>query len=263
MQWSNVIKDEIAKLKPIRIDQTLPQRLISLIDLTSLNESDTENDIAKLFEKARTSFGSVACVCVYPKFAALAATEFAHTNIKTATIANFPQGETALDEVLIEIADALEAGAQEIDVVFPYSRYLAGEKQYAHQFISACKAACGDDVLLKVILETGVLHDPAIIADAAYDALTSGADFIKTSTGKVAEGATLEAAAVMLLVIKHAQAQLKRPLGLKVSGGIREMEQAAQYVALADTIMGCDWVKREHFRIGASKLVDAMIKYMG
>ncbi|SRR5579883_448150 len=260
MNWSEVIKEHIDALKPINIDQTLFYKLIPLIDLTSLNDTDTESSIAAFCEKATTPYGQVAAVCVYPQFVRLVADQFAGTPVTTATVANFPQGSESLEATLVEIGQALQEGAQEIDVVFPYHRYLAGEQQYAHQFIVACKAACGEDVLLKVILETGILKDPAIIADASLEAFTAGADFIKTSTGKIAEGATLEAAATMLLAIQHATPQLKRPLGLKISGGIREVSQAAQYLELADYIMGRDWASPKTFRIGTSKLVDEIIK---
>lgn len=157
--------------------------------------------------------------------------------------------------MLLEIGRALEDGAQEIDVVFPYERYLAGERQYAQTFVSTCKAACGS-AALKVILETGALSDVTLIADAGYDVLAAGADFVKTSTGKINEGATLEAAATLLLVVKHISSQLHRPVGVKVSGGIRKIEDAIAYVELADSIMGREWVTPATFRIGASKLVD-------
>lgn len=260
MQWSEAIKEHIQALKPVKISVALVQRIMGLIDLTSLNETDTEASVAAFSEKAKTPFGHVAAVCVYPQFAQLVTDIFAGTPIKTATVANFPEGNTPLDEVLIEIGRALEDGVQEIDVVFPYSRYLAGERQYAQTFVMSCKAACGDDVTLKVILETGALSDTTIIADASYDALTAGADFIKTSTGKIATGASFEAAATILLVIRHLNPQLGRYAGIKISGGIRELQQAAQYVELADNIMGRDWVTSKTFRIGASKLVDEMVK---
>jgi deoxyribose-phosphate aldolase len=256
MHWSEAINEHIQTLKPVEVTPALMQRILPLIDLTSLNETDTEESIAVFCEKAKSPFGHVAAVCVYPKFIRLVATEFAGTPIKAATVVNFPEGSAPLESVLIEISRALQDGAQEIDVVFPYSRYLAGERQYAHTFVESCKAACGDNVLLKVILETGALGDPAIIADAAYDALSAGADFVKTSTGKISEGATLEAAATLLLVIRHASSQLRREIGLKVSGGIKNLQQAAQYIELADQIMGRDWVTKDTFRIGASKLVD-------
>jgi deoxyribose-phosphate aldolase len=140
---------------------------------------------------------------------------------------------------------------------------LAGERHYAKDYIETCKAACGETITLKVILETGALNDPALIADACFDVFSVGADFVKTSTGKISEGATLEAAATMLLVIKHMQPQVKHTLGLKVSGGIREVQQAAQYVELADAILGRDWVTPQTFRIGASKLIDALVMLSG
>jgi len=229
-----------------------------LLDYTSLNDDDTDASVAAFFEKAQTPFGYVAAVCVYPRFVSLAATQFADLPVKVATVANFPEGADKLESVLIEIGRALENGAQEIDVVFPYTRYLAGERKYAHTFVEACKDVCGDDVLLKVILETGALGETTIIADACYDVLAAGADFVKTSTGKIATGATLEAAATMLLVIRHIQPQLKHTVGFKAAGGIRSLEQAAQYIELADQIMGRDWVTADTFRIGASKLVDTL-----
>lgn len=262
MQWAEVVREMTETIKPVKSSIPLLQRMLSLVDLTSLNATDTETSIAAFCEKAQLSFGHVAAVCVYPQFVRLVAAQFAGTTIKVATVANFPEGNASLETVLLEIGAALQEGAEEIDVVFPYLRYLAGEQQYAHTFVAACKAACGDNVTLKVILETGALLDPAIIADAALEALTAGADFIKTSTGKIAEGATLEAAATMLLVIKHALPQLKRNVGIKISGGVRDIQQAAQYMQLADNIMGREWVEPATFRIGASKLVDEIMKGM-
>lgn len=258
MQWSEAIQSEVDALQPVPVDMALKRRLYSLLDLTSLNENDTEAGIAAMLEKADTYLGHVAAVCLYPPFVPLAVNRLAGTSIKTATVVNFPEGSSSLDDVLAEINTSLQSGAQEIDLVFPYNRYLAGEQHYTHQFIATAKAACGD-ATLKIILETGALVDAAIIADAAYTALAAGADFIKTSTGKIAEGATLEAAATMLLVIRHTEPQVKHRLGFKVSGGVRTIEQAAQYVQLADRIMGRDWVTPQTFRIGASKLADELL----
>lgn len=259
MQWSEAITEYIQALKPVKKSPELIKRIISLIDFTSLNATDTEASIAAFCEQAQTAYGHVAAVCIYPQFVRLAAAQFAGTPIKVATVVNFPEGNDKLESVLIAIGRALQDGAQEIDVVFPYTRYLAGERQYAHTFVTACKAACGDDVCLKVILETGALNDFGIIADASYDVLAAGADFIKTSTGKIVKGATLETAATMLLVIRHITAQLKHSVGLKVSGGIGKLESAVQYIELADSILGRDWVTADTFRIGASKLVAEMI----
>ncbi len=259
MQWAEAIEAHLSALKPVTENMALLRRVYSLVDLTSLNDNDTDSSIAKLCEKAQSSLGHVAAVCIYPAFVPMVSSSFARTKVKTATVVNFPEGGESLENVLVEINDALLAGANEIDVVFPYARYLAGEQHYAHHFVQACKAACGDQALLKVILETGALNDVAIIADAAYTALAAGADFIKTSTGKIPEGASLEAAAVMLMVIKHTEPQVKHRLGVKISGGVRTIQQAAQYVELADIIMGRDWVTPETFRIGASQLVDALL----
>ncbi len=263
MQWIEKVNGYIQALKPINLRPEVVQRILSLVDLTSLNEEDTEESIAAFCEKADMPLGHVAAVCVYPRFIRLVADNFTGTKIKAATVANFPTGNATLEDVLIEINNAIDDGAEEIDLVFPYSRYLAGDRQYAQTFVSTCKVACGDDVTLKVILETGALNDLAIIADAAFDVLTAGADFIKTSTGKIHEGATLEAVATILLVVQHLSKQLPHRLGVKVSGGVRTLEQAARYVELADAIMGRAWVNAATFRIGASKLVDEVRDFQG
>ncbi len=260
MQLADAVKDAIKNLQPVEKSIPLMQRILGLIDLTSLNNNDTEAGIAAFCEKAQLMFGHVAAVCVYPRFVRLVAAQFANTPVKTATVVNFPEGDASLETVLLEIGAALEDGAEEIDVVFPYARYLGGDDEYARSFIEACKAACGEKVKLKVILETGMLVDLNMIASASHVALISGADFIKTSTGKVEQGATLEAAAAMLFVIRELQPRLQRTIGIKISGGVRDIEQAAMYVELADHIMGRDWVNATTFRIGASKLVDEMIK---
>lgn len=254
MEWSEVIDEQIDQLGPIKVDALLVQKIVSLLDYTSLNDSDTEESIAFFCEQANTVYGPVAGICVYPQFVRLVKAS-CHPPIKTVTVGNFPEGTTSLETVLIEINQALENGADEIDVVFPYLRYLAGERNYAQDFVSACKAACGTSMTLKVILETSALGDIAIIADAGHDVLAAGADFVKTSTGKSGAGATLEAATTLLLVIKHMSAKNKRVIGLKVSGGIKEIEQAGKYIELAERIMGKKWVTPHTFRIGASQLM--------
>lgn len=261
MEWSEVINEHIEKLTPIDITPPLVQTIISVLDYTSLNATDTDESIADLCEQASTSQGCVAGVCVYRRFVRLVKAS-CPAPIKAVTVANFPDGTSSLERVLIEINQALEDGADEIDVVFPYHRYLAGERHYALDFISACKAACGTSLVLKVILETSALGDISLIADAGHDALMAGADFLKTSTGKQGAGASLEAAATLLLVIRHMNSKLKRPIGLKVSGGIREIEQAAKYLQLAEKIMGKKWVNPHTFRIGASQLLTKLVTWV-
>jgi deoxyribose-phosphate aldolase len=260
MQWYEAVEEHLQSLKPVKINQAFIQRLISLLDLTSLKGAQTSFEIAAFFEKAQSPLGHVAAVCIHPSYVRQAVSQFANTSIAVASVANFPEGNAALETVLIEIGRLIQDGAQEIDVVFPYQRYLSGERQYAHTFVESCKAVCGTNVTLKVILETGALSDPTIIADASYDVLSAGADFIKTSTGQALEGVTLNAAATILLVIKHISTQVKYPIGFKVSGGIRDIQQAAQYVELADQMMGQHWVTPANFRIGASYLMDTLLK---
>lgn len=240
----------------------LASKILSLLDLTSLNDSDTDASIELLCQRAVTPFGHVAAVCVYPQFVRTAARVLAGSPVKIATVANFPQGTDLLETVVASIQQSIEHGAQEIDVVFPYSDYLSKKVEPVRQFIQTCKETCGNNILLKVILETGALQDSQIIADASRDVLLAGADFLKTSTGKIPVGATLPAATVMMMTIKEMTAELNRSLGFKAAGGIRTIEQASQYIALANQIMGPDWVVPQTVRIGASQLLDAVLSLL-
>lgn len=237
-------------------NKTVQPNIISLLDLTSLNDADDKTSIDALCSKAITNEGSVAAICVYPRFVKQVACHpeacSLRRRISIATVINFPQGNDSLEKVINDMANAIQDGAQEIDVVFPYQLFMQGNKTAAENFIRECKKSCGSSVLLKVILETGVLLDSTLISAASRCALIAGADFLKTSTGKVAIGATPEAARIMLLVIKEMTPQLNRPLGFKASGGIRTREQVMQYINIASEIMGTNWVTSEHFRIGTS-----------
>lgn len=259
MDWDKAIKDYIATLAPVRVNAEVLQKIVQLMDLTSLNESDTESTISVLCEKAKTPFGHVAAICTYPAFVRLTAAEFSGTPIKIVTVANFPTGTAPIETVLLEIGQALEDGAQEMDIVFPYENFLAGKRGDTQEFVASCKAACGKKVVLKMILETGKLQTVRNIADASRLCFEAGADFIKTSTGKNAPGATLEAVATMLFAVREMTTRLNKCLGVKVSGGIRELEQAAQYILLAEKIMGPTWVCSQTFRLGSSQLINEII----
>lgn len=230
-------------------------QLYSLIDLTSLNDTDNAEVISALCQKAILPKAHVAAVCIYPQFIEQAKKILSKTPVKIATVVNFPDGTNSLDDVVGEIKTSIQHGADEIDVVFPYSLYLQGHKEEAYNFIRTCKATCGEKILLKVILETGALEDSATITEVSYNVCHAGADFLKTSTGKIAIGATIEAAEAMLQTIK----KIPRPIGFKVSGGVRTIDQAMQYVELAAHIMGEKWVTPQHVRIGASQLADSII----
>jgi deoxyribose-phosphate aldolase len=249
----NQINTALDSLEAIAPTPQWLKRIRSLMDLTSLNSADTVESIATLCEKAVTANGHVAAVCVYPEFVAEVAATLKGTPVKVATVANFPLGTDYMQDVLVSISNAIALGANEIDVVFPYERYLGGERALIKDFVRDCKKACGS-VTLKVILETGILHKPSLIADASKAVIEAGADFIKTSTGKAEEGATLVAAAAILCTIK----EMQMPVGLKVSGGIREVKDALEYIDLANKIMGYQWVSPERFRIGASQLIDRL-----
>lgn len=233
------------------------KKILTAIDLTSLNLDDTRETIIQLCQKSKTALGSVAAVCIYPNFIEIAKNILGpHSMVKIATVCNFPSGQAALPDVLIEIKNAIKAGADEIDLVMPYHDFLAGKYQYVHDFIATSKKNC-DDKLLKVILETGALQDSHLIARASRDCILAGADFIKTSTGKIATNATLPAAEIMLTTIRDLN--LDRTVGFKAAGGIRTLDQALQYLQLAENMMGVDWVSPRTFRIGASQLINAFI----
>jgi deoxyribose-phosphate aldolase len=230
--------------------KNIEKKIFSLLDLTSLQESDNAVSIAALCQKAQEHLGQVAAVCVYPQFVSEAFSQIRGTSIKVASVANFPHGEDNIDLISASILQSVADGATEIDMVFPYRDYLRGKKSSALGVVSTCKKLLGRDIALKVILETGVIGNLSIIERLSDELIAEGADFLKTSTGKVSVGATIEAAAVMLSSIKKSGSAV----GFKAAGGIRTIEQAMQYIGLAEDIMGAEWVTSEHFRIGTSGL---------
>lgn len=260
MEWSNDIEAIIKHVPEQPISVAMVRQIVSVLDYTRLEPTDSESEIASFCQKAENVYGKVAAVCVLPSFIQMAKHVLDAKGIPVATVANFPLGTEPLDQVLSDIKQALQIGAEEIDVVFPYQRYLNGEHQYARQFVEACKIAA-DNKKLKVIIETGAFHDLAVIAEVANDALIAGADFIKTSTGKGLPGATVEAVATMALIVKKLQPELQRPLGLKVSGGVKEIKQAAHYMSLVQHILGEQYLTARTFRIGASHLMDQLLHF--
>jgi deoxyribose-phosphate aldolase len=225
------------------------RRALPLVDLTSLNEDDTPERIAALCEQAVTPQGNVAAVCVYAPFVRQCVEALRGTGVRVATVANFPAGGLDVAAVRAEIEAELADGADEIDVVLPYRAYADGDREGALEVIHTAREATGRTTL-KVILETGRLEDPVLIRAAGSDALSAGADFLKTSTGKLQPGATLEAAGPMLEVIRAAGRG-----GFKASGGVRTAEDAGRYLELADEELGPDWVTPQTFRFGASSLL--------
>ncbi len=178
--------------------------------------------------------------------------------VRIATVVNFPRGEDDAETVVEAIRAALAAGADEIDLVFPWRELRAGNDEPGRRLVSAAREACGEHVL-KVILETGELTEADLIRRAARIAIESGADFLKTSTGKVPVNATPEAVRILLEAIRDSG----RDVGCKVSGGIRTTRQAREYLGLAARIMGPDWISPSHFRFGASGLLDDLMATLG
>lgn len=230
------------------------ERIFSLLDLTRLFEADDEKNIIALCERAVRGKAHVAAVCIYPEWVATAKRVLKNTPVNIATVANFPLGTDSLSQVLETIQQVKNAGADEVDIVFPYQQYLQGDALLPMDFISACKKAC-DGLTLKIILESGAIPTIAQLIEMSEMAIHAGADFLKTSTGKIPQGATLMAAEHILNVIKK---ESQYDVGFKVSGGVRTPQQACQYIELAEQLLGSDWVTPRHFRIGASQLVDEL-----
>lgn len=230
------------------------QRILSLIDLTNLNDDCTEDNVVELCSRAQGEFGNTAAVCVWPRFVNLCASILRGTSIKVATVVNFPHGGTDVADVVATTIATLDAGADEIDLVLPYQSMITGDEAQVLSMLQAVREVVHAPDHLKVILETGELINPERIRRASELAIKSGADFIKTSTGKSKISATPEAVTTMLQVIRDSE----RPVGLKPSGGIRTVAEAQQYLDLADAIMGPQWATPQTFRFGASGLLDAV-----
>lgn len=223
---------------------------LQCLDLTSLNDNDTPADIAALCQRAQTPYGSVAAVCVWPRFVALARSLLPNS-IPVAAVANFPTGALDVQSALSDCEQIIQAGGNEVDVVLPYHALMNGKTLECADFLAQVRAAC-KGVRLKVIIESGELKAPELIAQASRLALHAGADFIKTSTGKTPVSATPEAAKIMLREI-IAQGNTA---GFKASGGIRSVADAQLYLSLVADALGADALTAQRFRFGASGLLN-------
>jgi deoxyribose-phosphate aldolase len=231
------------------------RRALSCLDLTSLNEADTEADIARLCQRATGPFGPTAAVCVWPRLAAFARRELP-TEVAVAAVANFPDGSADTARAVADTRAIVDAGAQEVDVVIPYRQLDA-----APALLAAVRRAC-EGLLLKVILETGELADAQQVALACRIALEAGADFLKTSTGKVRVNATPQAARALLQAIA-ADPTAQARVGFKPAGGIRTVADAQVYLSLVRGILGDTALSPRRFRIGASGLLDDIEAVLG
>ncbi|WP_305843566.1 deoxyribose-phosphate aldolase [Photobacterium leiognathi] len=244
--------------------KTAALRALKLMDLTTLNDDDTDAKVIELCKNAKTVVGNTAAVCIYPRFIPVAKKQLREQGtpeVRIATVTNFPHGNDDIEIAVAETKAAVAYGADEVDVVFPYRALMAGNAEVGFELVKQCKAACSDNVLLKVIIETGELKTEALIKQASEISINAGADFIKTSTGKVPVNATPEYAQIMLNVIKDMG--VEKTVGFKPAGGVRTAEDAQQYLAMADEILGAEWADSRHYRFGASSLLANLLHTLG
>jgi deoxyribose-phosphate aldolase len=239
---------------------------ISMIDLTTLEGQDTPGKVRALCAKARQpdpadpSAPMVAAVCVYPDLAGVAAAELAGSGVHVASVATaFPSGRASLEVKLADARFAIAQGADEVDMVIDRGAFLAGNYRGVYDEIAAIKEACAGSAHLKVILETGELATLDNVRRASWLAMLAGADFIKTSTGKVSPAATLPVGLVMLEAVRDFREAHGRQVGVKAAGGIRSAKDAVRYLVLVNETAGEDWLDPDWFRIGASSLLNDLL----
>jgi deoxyribose-phosphate aldolase len=238
---------------------------ISMIDLTTLEGQDTPGKVRALCAKAKRpdpadpTAPMVAAVCVYPDLAHVAAAELKGSGVHVASVATaFPSGRTSLEVKLADVKYAVSAGADEVDMVIDRGAFLAGDYQLVFDEIAAVKDACGT-AHLKVILETGELVTLDNVRRASWLAMLAGADFIKTSTGKVTPAATLPVTLVMLEAVRDFRESHGRQVGVKPAGGIRTAKDAIRYLVMVNETTGEDWLDPRWFRFGASSLLNDLL----
>src|SRR6187551_838627 len=238
---------------------------IRCCDLTTLEGQDTPGKVAALCSKAirpdptDASIPSVAAVCVYPNLVPTAKARLEGTGVKVASVATaFPSGQSPLDVKLRDVRDAVEFGADEIDMVIDRGAFLSGRYAKVYDQIVKVREACGP-AHLKVILETGELGTYDAVRRASLLAMAAGADFIKTSTGKISPAATLPVTLCMLEAIRDVHVETGRVVGMKPAGGIRHSKQAIQYLCVLHETLGRDWLTPNRFRFGASSLLNDVL----
>ncbi|MBX2839163.1 MAG: deoxyribose-phosphate aldolase [Gammaproteobacteria bacterium] len=236
------------------------KQIISLIDLTNLDSECDETALESLCHQASTPMGNVAAICIWPRFVASAKAQLASDSpIRIATVVNFPSGTEPASETCQTIEAAIVDGATEIDYVMPYHKILANKPGEAAASIQRVRSCIPNTALLKVILETGELRNSEQVQAAATIAIDHGADFIKTSTGKVPVNATPSAANTMLNAIDASG----REVGFKAAGGLKTVMDADGYLQQAEAVFGVDWINPNHFRFGASSLLNDALSRIG
>ncbi len=238
----------------------------SAIDLTSLTESDSAGSITAFVKKAVDlelkfpGIPNVATICVFPPFVDTVGLGVDGTGIGVTSVAGgFPAAQTFLEVKMLEVAMAVESGADEIDVVINVGEMLEGDCDRMANDIELLRTEAGEDTVFKVIIESGALKTPELIRRASLLAMFAGADFVKTSTGKIPVAATPEAAVVMCMAIRDYLQQTGRKVGFKAAGGVRTAEDAALFYTIVENILGREWLTPSLFRIGASSLANSLL----
>lgn len=239
--------------------------LFNCIDLTTLNATDSPQSVAAFtervndFEEQHQDLPNVAAICVYPNFAPIVRTVLDVTEVNIACVAGgFPSSQTFPEVKVAEVALAVEGGADEIDIVLNVGNFLDGDWEEVCDEIEELRHSCRD-AHLKVILETGALKTAENVRAAAILAMYSGADFIKTSTGKGYPGASLEAAYVMCQCIREYYEKTGRKIGFKPAGGVSTTDDALGYYTIVKAVLGEEWLDNEYFRLGASRLANNLL----
>lgn len=259
------VEEILAKHLTENLNADVYTEIFGCIDLTTLSTTDTPASVADFtervnaFEEEHPELPSVAAICVYPNFAQVVRTVLDVSSVKVACVSGaFPSAQSFPEVKITETALAVADGADEIDIVLNVGNFLGGDWEEVCDEISEQKHSCRN-ARLKVILETGALKSAENIRAASVLAMYSGADFIKTSTGKVYEGATLEAAYVMMQCIKEYFEATGNRVGFKAAGGVSTTADAVKYYTLAKEILGSEWLTPEYFRIGASRLANTLL----
>lgn len=272
---SNVVADDtrvkaaVEKILSEHLDENMNtdvyKFLFNTIDLTTLNSVDSVRSVTEFVERVNDfdndypELKNVAAICVYPNFAQLVRSVLEVSDVDIACVSGcFPSSQSFIEVKVAETALAVDGGADEIDIVFNLGSYYDGNYEEVCDEIAELKAACRD-ARLKVILETGALQNAADIKAASVLSLYSGADFLKTSTGKGYPGATLEAAYVMAQCIKEYYERTGNVVGFKASGGIATTADAVAYYTIIKEVLGQQWLTNEYFRIGASRLANNLL----
>jgi len=238
---------------------------LGCIDLTTLNPTDNEERVRNFtqkvneFEEKYPELDNVASICVYPNFAEVVSMNLDVTEVDTTVVAaGFPSSQTFNEIKVAECALAVATGADEVDIVINVGQFLQGQYEEMCDTIQECKAACKDKIF-KVILETGALKTASNIMKASILSIYAGADFIKTSTGKLDPAATPEAVLVMCKAAKAYYEQTGNKIGIKVAGGVRTPDDAVKYYSIVKSILGEEWLTKDLYRIGASSAANNLL----